>query len=68
MGLGPVKNGKQSPITPWQGSWAEQQQAKKGAVMRPQKEKRIPLPLTADIPDGLTITGRVDTKSKPWNE
>ena len=26
MGYGPTKNGKQKPITPWQGSWAEQQQ------------------------------------------
>ena len=24
MGYGPTKNGKQKPITPWQGSWAEQ--------------------------------------------
>lgn len=25
MGYGPVVNGKQMPITPWQGSWAQQQ-------------------------------------------
>ncbi len=24
MGLGPIKNGKPTPITPWKGSWAEQ--------------------------------------------
>lgn len=24
MGCGPVINGKQMPITPWKGSWAEQ--------------------------------------------
>lgn len=23
MGYGPIVNGKQQPITPWKGSWAE---------------------------------------------
>lgn len=32
MGYGPVINGKQMPITPWKGSWAEQEQAKKAQV------------------------------------
>lgn len=26
MGYGPVINGRQRPISPWQGSWAQQQQ------------------------------------------
>lgn len=26
MGYGPVANGKQKPVTPWKGSWAQQQQ------------------------------------------
>jgi hypothetical protein len=33
MGMGPIKNGKQAPITPWKGSWAEsmqKQRKKKG--------------------------------------
>ncbi len=29
MGYGPVVNGKQTPITPYKGSWAEQQQKTK---------------------------------------
>lgn len=29
MGYGPTKNGKQTPITPWKGSWAAEEQAKK---------------------------------------
>ncbi len=28
MGYGPIVNGKQKPITPWEGSWAQQQQIK----------------------------------------
>lgn len=29
MGYGPVVNGKQKPITPWKGSWAQLEQAKR---------------------------------------
>ena len=29
MGYGLVKNGKQQPITPWKGSWAEQEQQRR---------------------------------------
>jgi hypothetical protein len=29
MGYGPVVNGKQTPITPWRGSWAQQMQCPK---------------------------------------
>lgn len=29
MGCGPVHNGKQHPITPWHGSWAQQEFAKR---------------------------------------
>lgn len=32
MGYGPITpGGKQLPITPWQGSWAQQEQARKAA-------------------------------------
>lgn len=29
MGLGVFKNGRYWPITPWQGSWAQQEQERK---------------------------------------
>lgn len=29
MGYGPVTNGKQTPITPWLGSWAQQQEVRR---------------------------------------
>lgn len=29
MGYGPIINGKQMPITPWKGSWAEQEQRRR---------------------------------------
>ena len=29
MGYGPVINGKQKPITPYQGSWAQQEEARR---------------------------------------
>jgi hypothetical protein len=29
MGYGPIVNGKQTPITPWKGSWAEQEERKR---------------------------------------
>lgn len=37
-GYGPVKNGKQKPITPWKGSWAQQEEErKKKDKEKPQK-------------------------------
>lgn len=29
MGYGPTKNGKQTPITPYKGSWAEQEERRR---------------------------------------
>lgn len=29
MGYGPIKNGRQQPISRWQGSWAQQEQARR---------------------------------------
>lgn len=29
MGLGPLKNGRFQPITPWQGSWAQQEEERR---------------------------------------
>ena len=35
MGYGPVINGKHKPITPWQGSWAQQEQARREGKFAP---------------------------------
>ncbi|MGJ7546499.1 hypothetical protein [Variovorax sp. LT1R16] len=35
MGYGPFTNGKQTPITPWKGSWAEQEQARREGTPSP---------------------------------
>lgn len=57
MGYGPVTNGKQKPITPWKGSWAEQEQAR--------REGRPAPPLTHNLkpvlgwPLGRTIRGEI---------
>lgn len=29
MGYGPIVNGKQTPITPWKGSWAQQEEERR---------------------------------------
>lgn len=34
MGLGPIVNGKQKPITPYKGSWAE--------TMKPKEKVHVP--------------------------
>lgn len=41
MGLGPVTpSGKQLPITPWKGSWAQEQEAKRNAPNVPAKQPK----------------------------
>lgn len=43
MGYGPIVNGKQLPITPWKGSWAQQME-----------ERRFnPKPVNSQWPIGL---------------
>ena len=41
MGYGPISNGKQKPITPWKGSWAQQEQEKKDGL-QPIKQRPRP--------------------------
>lgn len=56
MGLGPIKNGRQLPITPYAGSWAEQE-AKRRADGRPidwMQELRYTQPSVIRQPD-LTL-------------
>ena len=44
MGYGPIVNGKQQPITPWKGSWAEQQQQRReGSKQWPIGSPPVPL-------------------------
>jgi hypothetical protein len=49
MGYGPVVNGKQKPITPWQGSWAQQEQARRAGQPAP------PLPQQNQWPLGFRV-------------
>lgn len=50
MGYGPTKNGKQKPITPWQGSWAE-------SMSQPRTSDRklcgLPTPPRPQLPEVL---------------
>ena len=52
MGYGPVTpGGKQLPITPWQGSWAQQQEAKRNAQNLPTKipQNKFVKPAKSDV-------------------
>lgn len=53
MGYGPITNGRQMPITPWKGSWAEQEQARREGKPAP------PLPKPTGWPMGHNIRGEV---------
>jgi hypothetical protein len=67
MGYGPVINGKQRPITPWMGSWAQQEQARregKPAPPLPQRPADGQWPL-GHSPYALRLTGRYDSKGRP---
>ena len=65
MGYGPVINGKQMPITPWKGSWAQQEQGRRAGGK----------PLTVTRPDGqwplgtspsaVRLPGRCDSRGRP---
>lgn len=57
MGYGPVINGKQMPITPWKGSWAEQEQRRREGKPVPPLTHTLPQP--AGWPLGRTIRGEV---------
>ena len=45
MGLGPVRNGKHTPITPYKGSWAETMQRKEKVY--------VPVVLQRGVPRGV---------------
>lgn len=57
MGYGPVTNGKQKPITPWKGSWAEQEQARREG--KPSPPLVHPLKPVQGWPLGRTIRGEI---------
>jgi len=42
MGYGPIKNGKQLPITPWVGSWAWQEEQRRLGKLPPLKPPTKP--------------------------
>lgn len=51
MGYGPVKNGRQQPITPWQGSWAQQEQERRAGLLTRPPPKQAQWPLGHPIPN-----------------
>lgn len=56
MGYGPITpGGKQLPITPWQGSWAQQEQARRlGGTPPPQHNLQWLLGMTPRLAPAAT--------------
>jgi hypothetical protein len=67
MGYGPVKNGKQKPITPYKGSWAEQMEKARQRTDREAAKDKRPTSIMLDgivrLSNGVkvefTSTGRI---------
>lgn len=43
MGYGPIVNGKQTPITPWVGSWAWEQEQRRLGLLPKKPDNQWPI-------------------------